>query len=158
VCGYCGWALKIAGLIGRLIQLEREKAPFTPPEADMPIDVFQIAAETKYPAEAFTFVQRGLDFTVQRTHGELDETDPEQSRHVTGADLCIGLRDFALREYGLLARSVLRRWNIRTCEDFGHIVFAMVEAGVLQKTDDDDLTDFANVFNFDEAFAAELSI
>ncbi len=124
----------------------------------MPIDLFQIAAETKYPAEAFIFIQRGLDFTVQRLHGELDEEEPEQSRHVTGADLCHGLRDFALKEYGLLAKSVLRRWNIRTCEDFGRIVFAMVDAGMLQKTDEDDLSDFDGVFNFDEAFAAELSI
>lgn len=124
----------------------------------MPIDIFQIAAETKYPAEAFIFIQRGLDFTVQRLHGELDEEEPEQSRHVTGADLCLGLRDFALKEYGLLAKSVLRRWNIRTCEDFGRIVFAMVDAGMLQKTDEDDLSDFDGVFNFDEAFAAELSI
>jgi uncharacterized repeat protein (TIGR04138 family) len=37
--------------------------------------------------------------------------------------------------------------------DFGRIVFAMIDAGMMRKTDEDDLADFDNVFEFDEAFA-----
>jgi len=55
----------------------------------------QIADEAGYPLDAFLFVQRGLDYTVKRTHGDkpaevvLDELgDPIQSsRHVSGQQL-----------------------------------------------------------------------
>ena len=68
----------------------------------------------------------------------------------------MGLRDFAKREYGLLARSVLARWNIHHSEDFGRIVFAMVNGGLMHKTQDDTIADFIDVFRFDEAFSKPL--
>lgn len=129
-------------------------------------DLREVASDAGYPLEAFLFVQRGLDHTVRSIHGELeddaeleDTLDPQSgqsNRHVSGHDLCYGLRDYAVEEYGLMARSVLRRWRIVTCEDFGRIVFAMVESGMMQKTDDDTIADFQGVFNFAEAFANDL--
>ena len=127
-------------------------------------DLATVASESNYPLEAYLFLQRGLDFTVRRIHGEPDPQEesrskaPARSRHVTGQDLCIGLRDFAIQEYGLLARTVLKHWRIHCCLDFGRMVFALVEADLLQKTDEDRLEDFADVFDFAEAFTAELSI
>ena len=120
-------------------------------------ELLQAVHSTRYPIDAFLFVQRGLDFTVRREHGELpDSYDPEDdeqpSRHVTGRILCQGLRDFALEQYGLLAGTVLRRWRITRCEDFGQIVFAMVDAGMMHKTEEDSIEDFRDVFNFREAF------
>lgn len=125
-----------------------------------------VAQQTKYPLAAFLFVQRALDFTICRQHGELPDdffdhpaTDLDyQSRHICGRQLCHGLRDFAVKEYGLLARTVLRRWNVRTCEDFGQIVFAMVDGGLMHKTDGDTIDDFHGVFDFAEAFSPELSL
>ncbi len=132
------------------------------------VDLNAVACKTRYPLDGFIFVQRGLDFTVRRTHGQdqaaaessAAEADAEESesRHVTGQQLCQGLRDFAVDQYGLLARSVLRRWNITSCEDFGHIVFAMVESGLMRKTDGDRIEDFQNVFDFADAFAPSLSL
>lgn len=105
-----------------------------------------------YPAEAYEFVQRGLTYTVQRIHGAAD--DPEASRHVSGPQLCNGLREFALTQWGMLARTVLRRWGIHSTLDFGRIVFTLIDAGQMQKTDDDNLEDFRNVFDFRSAFEA----
>ncbi len=126
------------------------------------LDLTQVAKRSGFPLHAFIFVQRGLDFTVRRLHGELPDDrvlDPsDTSRHVTGEQLCYGLRDFAREEYGLLARTVLRRWGIRTCEDFGKIVFAMVEAGLMHKTDRDSISDFIGVFDFNEAFSEPLTL
>lgn len=129
-------------------------------------DLQEVAEEAGYPVDAFVFVQRGLDHTVKRIHGELAEgesawIDPEtgqSSRHVSGRDLCYGLRDYAIEQYGLLARPLLRRWRITRCEDFGRIVFAMVESGIMQKTDEDELDDFENVFEFSQAFSPELQL
>ena len=120
--------------------------------------LFELARETRYPAGAYVFIQRGLDFTVRQIHGDPPEDDevsldePDVSRHVSGQQLCDGLRDFANSEYGSLARTVLRRWRIESCEDFGRIVFAMVDAGLMRKTPDDSLEDFRNHYDFDEAF------
>lgn len=126
-------------------------------------DLNAVVNATRYPMDAFLFVQRGLDFTVTRLHGEMEEFDEfddaqEQSRHVNGQDLCMGLRDFAIREYGLLARTVLRRWSITSCRDFGEIVFAMVEGGLMRKTEEDSIHDFLNVFDFASAFEPTLML
>lgn len=127
-------------------------------------DLAAVARTTRYPLDAFLFIQRGLDFTVTRLHGELSETDSdthdqvEASRHVSGQDLCRGLRDFAIKEYGLLARTVLRRWSIHACRDFGEIVFAMVDSGLMRKTDDDTIHDFNDVFDFASAFDPALML
>lgn len=124
----------------------------------MVTDLLQLARSTKYPVEAFAFVQRGLDFTVQRTHGKRDPKAPIASRHISGRQLCYGLRDYAIEQYGLLARTVLKSWHIRASEDFGRIVFAMVEAGLLSKTDEDDIADFVGVFDFAQAFNPQLEL
>ncbi|MFN3166350.1 MAG: Minf_1886 family protein [Phycisphaeraceae bacterium] len=127
-------------------------------------DLAAVSKTTRYPLDAFLFIQRGLDFTVTRLHGELDDVEPfdpdevEDSRHVSGQDLCRGLRDFAIKEYGLLARTVLRRWSVNSCRDFGEIVFAMVDAGLMRKTDDDTIHDFNDVFDFASAFEPALML
>ncbi len=129
------------------------------------LDLAAIARTTKYPLDAFIFVQRGLDFTVRRVHGEppegveaaeKTESAEDTSRHVGGAALCWGLRDFALEQYGLMARTVLRYWHVNGTEDFGHIVYAMVEAGLMRKTEDDSVRDFFGVFDFTESFTGDL--
>src|SRR5512143_2219986 len=122
------------------------------------LDLHQIARHTEYPAEAYGFVQRGLDFTVRRIHGEAEKGKPVDNRHVSGQQLCVGLRDFAVQQYGLMARSVLKHWNIHSSEDFGHVVFTLVKAGLMQKTSDDCLGDFVNVFDFSGAFSRELEL
>ncbi len=101
-----------------------------------------------YPAAAFQFLRDGLEFTVTRTHAESDG----EERHVSGRQLCFGLRDFAIRQYGLLAIDVLESWNVHRSEDFGRMVFALIEFGVLAKSDEDTIDDFRGVFDFHEAF------
>lgn len=145
----------------------RQFEPISPAMAQN--DLIQLARDSGYPVGAFLFVQRGLEFTVHRRHGAVGP-DPasiggepgsdadaglgvDVARHVSGRELCQGLRDFAVKEYGLMARTVLRRWRIRSSRDFGKIVFAMVDAGLMHKTDEDSLEDFDNVFHIDTAFA-----
>lgn len=104
----------------------------------------------RYPIEAFLFVQQGLSYTVEKHHGR--KSEPDVSRHVTGQDLCAGLHEYALGRWGMMARTVLRRWNINSTYDFGRIVFAMVDHRLMQKTDEDTVEDFRDVFDFRTAF------
>ena len=108
-----------------------------------------------YPIDAYYFVQQGLGFAVQRVHG------PEkkgQNRHITGQQLCEGLREFAFEQWGMLARTVLGRWNIISTLDFGKIVYAMIDAEMLQRTDEDSLDDFRTVYDFKAGFDAGYKI
>ena len=124
----------------------------------MAYDLAAIAQKTKYPPEAFLFVQGGLDYTVCQLHGKAANQGLGENRHVGGQQLCLGLRDFAIKQYGLLAKTVLKRWNIACCEDFGHIVFAMVDTGLMHKTEQDSIDDFKGVYDFSEAFNPSLTI
>lgn len=109
-----------------------------------------------YPQEAFDFVREGLAHTVRLVHGEESLVTPgdedRDDHHVSGRQLCLGLKDYAVRQYGLLARTVLSRWGIRRTDDFGRIVFAMIDSGLMRKTDEDTLEDFRGVYEFDEVF------
>ena len=108
-----------------------------------------------YPPEAYLFVRQGLTFTVEKVH---EKTDPQASHHVGGRELCEGLRELALQQWGLLARMVLSRWNITSTMDFGRIVFALVDHDLLQKTEEDQVEDFRQVYDFKAAFDASYRI
>ena len=60
-----------------------------------------------------------------------------------------------LARFGPLAKDVLNFWGVRATEDFGNIVFNLVEAGLLLKTKEDSLADFIDVYDFDAAFEQE---
>jgi uncharacterized repeat protein (TIGR04138 family) len=104
--------------------------------------------DPRYAREAYFFVREALDYT-QKTIGK----DPRGViRHVSGQELLAGIRDYALSQFGPMTLMVLEEWGIRTCEDFGEIVFNMVEFGVLAKTEKDSRADFAGGYDFHEAF------
>ena len=113
-----------------------------------------LEASGPYPIEAFNFVREGLSYTAQHVHGDVAEL-PEMDRHVSGQQLCLGLRDFAIQRYGLLAPVVLQHWRINRTEDFGRIVFGMIDAGLMSSTHDDTPEAFRCVFDFDEAFSED---
>ena len=107
-----------------------------------------------YPTEAYDFVEEGLAHTQERAFEE-EPMLPHEERHIRGQELCIGLRNLAIARWGLMAPVVLKHWNIHRTEDFGRIVFALVEDGVMSKTPDDTIEDFRGVYDFDEAFCRE---
>lgn len=107
-----------------------------------------IAKDPRYAREAYHFVREALDYTQakvsRQSHGRL--------RHVTGQELLEGIREYALTQFGPMALFVLNEWGVHKTEDFGEIVFNMVEAGLLAKTDEDKKEDFAHGYDFEEVF------
>ncbi len=114
----------------------------------------EILSSVPYPIEAFAFVREGLNFAVQCVHENPDDL-PEDERHISGQQLCLGLRDLAISKYGLLAPAVLDHWRVGRTADFGRIVFAMIDAGLMTKTPRDTIEDFHSVYDFDEAFSRD---
>ena len=103
----------------------------------------------KYPREAYGFVREALDHTQQMVERQ---AETERVRHVSGQQLLEGIRDYALKTYGPMAATVLEEWGVRRCEDFGEIVFDMVDHQLLAKTPRDSREDFKGGYDFDEAF------
>jgi uncharacterized repeat protein (TIGR04138 family) len=78
-------------------------------------------------------------------------------RHLTGQQLCEAARQYALQQYGYMARTVLSTWGVRTTADLGEIVFNMIEIGQMRKTRKDKREDFHDVYDFGDAFSRDLS-
>jgi uncharacterized repeat protein (TIGR04138 family) len=114
--------------------------------------VTQICKEdSRFDRRAYDFVRLGLDHTVKELRKK-DVGRAERSRHVSGPELLDGLRAYALEQFGPLAKTVLNTWGVHRCQDFGDIVFNLIEYNVFSKTDNDRREDFSEVFQFDEAF------
>src|ERR1051325_11057731 len=89
------------------------------------------AKDPRYQREAYQFVREALD----HTHKNISRQNRGKLRHVTGQELLEGIRDYALAQFGPMAMTLLAEWGIHTGEDFGEIVFNMVEIGLLAKTE-----------------------
>jgi len=111
-----------------------------------------LAQDSRYPRDAYLFVREALDFTQKAVLQKAALGEKRQSPHVTGQELLAGIRDFCLAQFGPMAITVLQEWGINKGEDFGEIVFNMVEAGLLAKTDKDSREDFRGGYDFQEAF------
>jgi uncharacterized repeat protein (TIGR04138 family) len=109
-----------------------------------------VRRDPRYAYEAYAFVFAALAHT-QRLMGRADEPAAGEERHVSGPQLLEGVRDLALREFGLMARTVFKLWGINRTADFGEIVFNLVEANLMSKTDQDDRLDFQDVYDLDKA-------
>ncbi len=111
--------------------------------------VEQICSKDKrYKPDAYEFVLRGLTFTQDKL---------KRPAHVSGSELAIGLREYAIQQYGAFAHKVLTHWGITKTKDFGNIVFNMIEKKLLSKTEEDSLADFNAVYDFNEVFANVLA-
>lgn len=97
----------------------------------------------RYDERAYLFVLAGLEH-LQKTL--------TARRHVTGEELAVACRDFALEQYGLLARPVLEYWGLKGTGDIGTIVFTLIELGLLKAQDTDRPEDFEGVYIFADAF------
>jgi uncharacterized repeat protein (TIGR04138 family) len=108
-----------------------------------------VTKDPRYTREAYLFVREALDHT-QKMIGKPEKEDAP--RHVSGQQLLEGIRQFALQQFGPMALTVLSEWGVQRCEDFGEIVFNMVENSLLAKTEEDSREDFKSGYSFEDAF------
>jgi len=101
------------------------------------------ARNPRFHGKAYAFLLSALHLVLEGL---------EEPRHISGQELAHGVRDLALAQYGLLARTVLEHWGIHSTDDLGEIVFAMVDCGVLTKREEDRLEDFRSLYDFEEVF------
>jgi uncharacterized repeat protein (TIGR04138 family) len=134
-----------------------------------------VAKDTRYGRDAYLFVREALDYTqkllaktlrekearesresattsTSSSSAKTTETGEEKPNHVSGQELLGGIRALALEQFGPMAMAVLEEWGVRRCEDFGEIVFTMVDNNLLAKTTEDSRDDFKGGYDFDHAF------
>jgi uncharacterized repeat protein (TIGR04138 family) len=96
-----------------------------------------------YHERSFLFVLAAIEYL---------QSNLDARRHVNGAELAWACRDFARAQFGLLAPHVLAHWGVTRTQDFGRIVFTLVEVGLLVTQPGDQEGDFEGVFDFADAF------
>ena len=101
-----------------------------------------------YHRDAYVFLREALDFTQKK----LAKLSKKEVGHISGKEFLEGIRECALAAYGPMALTVFEEWGIRNCQDFGQMVFLMVEKNLLKKTENDNLDDFENGYSFEAAF------
>jgi len=109
-----------------------------------------VEKDSRFDPDAYLFVREGLDFTVKML--KKNPQGPPTRRHVSGQELLDGLRRYALEQFGPMSKTVLSHWGVKQCEDFGDIVFNMIEKGILGKTEQDRRDDFKGGYDFEDAF------
>ena len=107
-----------------------------------------VVKDPRFTRDAYLFVREALDFTQKNVAKETKG----QMRHITGQELLGGIRDFALQQFGPMTMLVLEEWGVKRCEDFGEMVFNMVEANLLAKTETDSREDFKDGYDFFDVF------
>ena len=110
--------------------------------------------DRRYQPEAYNFVYEALDWTIHHVVGE--PTLP--GIHVSGPELLEGIRRFAIEKFGPLAQAVLRSWGVTRTDDWGEIVFNLIEYDLMGKQENDRKEDFCGVYDFRQAFDIDLSV
>lgn len=114
--------------------------------------------DPRYKLWAYQFIREAL----QHAHEHLDLPDvalaPDlqsvtpQPKHVTGQQLCIACREYAIDQYGYLAKMVLANWGIESTSDFGELVYNLIRIKQMRKSETDRREDFDDVYDFEDAF------
>ncbi len=116
------------------------------------------ATPLRYHANAYRFLFAALRRSQQKLGRVQARGEDGEEAHITGPELLDGIREFALDQFGFLARTVLHCWSIHTTDDFGRMVFDLIDRGEMRKTDSDQLSDFSEVFDFEEALETQYRI
>jgi uncharacterized repeat protein (TIGR04138 family) len=99
--------------------------------------------------EALAHTQKLLGRVAEPTQTELSVENPVEN-HVSGPELLTGVTDLARHEFGRMARVVFHFWGIDSTDDVGEIVFNLIDANLLSKTERDQRNDFHNLFDLDD--------
>src|SRR5829696_7664407 len=102
-----------------------------------------VERDLRYDRAAYQFLREALDFTLKER-----KKATGQSGHVSGQQLLDGLRRYALKQFGPMVITVFEHWGLRSTEDFGHMVFALVDAEIFSRTENDSLEDFKAAYSF----------
>lgn len=108
-----------------------------------------LAKDGRFAADAYVFIEQVVSLAAQELKAKGEQA---AKRQISGQELLLVAKKLLLQSYGPLAIEVLDSWQVRRTEDFGDIVFNLVEVGLLGTSPEDSKDDFANGYDFTAAF------
>jgi len=87
-----------------------------------------ITEDPRFDRDAYFFIKDALEFTVEQTK----KTRERGTNHVSGRQLLEGIRDYALKYFGPMVPTVFEAWGITACEQFGEMVYLLIQKGILE--------------------------
>lgn len=99
--------------------------------------------DVRYKEDAYVFVMEALAYTQKKF---------KRTKHVKGEEMLQGMKELLMHKFGPMTLTVLKHWGIKSTEDFGNIVFNLVENRVLSKTEEDNIEEFRDGYDFGEVF------
>ncbi len=109
-------------------------------------EIIEAGRDNRYALNAYGFVLDGLEY-CRAALG--------RRRHVTGQELSRSLAEFAAKQFGPMACTVLKSCGVHATEDFGYIVYNLIDIKVLRKQESDTLRDFFAVLDLQEYLAGQ---
>jgi len=103
--------------------------------------------DPRYKPDSYEFVMQALNYTQRSL---------KRKGHVTGRELLDGIRRFGMEQFGVMTKTVFEHWGVYKTDDFGEIVFNMVNDKILSKTEKDSMGDFSSVYTFDDVFKEDI--
>ena len=104
----------------------------------------------RYSLRAFQFVHEGLEYAVKKFYGP--DIVQDEPHHITGRQLCESLAELAAEKWGRMARVVLNQLGVKSTNDFGNIVYLMVENKWMHARPEDSIDEFDSVYDFETVF------
>ena len=111
-----------------------------------------VTEDPRFSPEAYEFISDAVIYTTEQLL-----RNGNKKRHISGKELLEGIKEFAMSEYGPIAKNVLENWGIKDSISIGHIVFNMVDNQLLGRSEEDTIEDFKGGFDFESAFSTPLT-
>jgi uncharacterized repeat protein (TIGR04138 family) len=95
--------------------------------------------DRRYAPDSYEFISDAVTYTVKK----LDRNKkPRGERHVNGKELVAGVAEYAVEQFGPLAKNVLSDWGLTSSLSIGNVVFNLIGANLLYASEEDRLEDF----------------
>jgi uncharacterized repeat protein (TIGR04138 family) len=112
----------------------------------------------RFHREAYDFVRRALSVSQELLGRDASAHADDERAHISGRELLEGIRVLALQQFGMMAPAVFAHWGVHATDDFGRIVWELVEREEFRRTERDQLSDFSAVYSFDDVFRRHYEI
>ena len=139
-------ALLSLELLGRVDPMDEETLQRMRDETANPVDFDEHGEYTDAAEE-----EEIDDETYPQDDAAQDEdAENDDSNGVTAEQICVVAVEFAVRAYGLMARTILAKLGLRTTGDLGDVVYKMIDAGLIFPSEGETRADFDDVFDLGE--------
>ena len=94
-----------------------------------------------YTIESYQFVSNAVSATIAKLAAH---------RHISAAELLVGIRDYAREQYGAVAPLVMDKLGLRTARNVGEAVYLLISVKLLSASPEDSPEDFNVSFSWEE--------